>query len=369
MARINIDLSSAQPICFTIKKKIDTIPQPNDNVVPIRTPSLYVAAAATDDGSHILCEKEDHTNTTASNPSSFTSHTATKRSKSLYRQSTCAHQATLKLVQPVSLHTEHTSSHTEPIPVHLSKAESFQSISPAGHTVHPFTEPQIDAIVSHLRSTRQYRELMYFIVGINFGLRYSDLSRIRFGDLIDSNNNFRSQLVLSEQKTSKKRTIYCINDAVRESITLYLQCNDCSQDDYLFSSRSNNSKGKKQPLTRRGFENILKRIVTEADLDPNLYNTHSLRKTFGHMFVKANGYSEQSICTLQRIFGHSDRAVTLLYIGIVPKMMEQAYSMSLGGSKEYSAESSTNDANVKHDVNSMLDANAMPDANIMLAAL
>lgn len=60
-------------------------------------------------------------------------------------------------------------------------------------------------------SNKQYRNNMLFIVGINFGLRASDLRVLRFSNLINDNFTYRDNFPVFEQKTrntrKRKRTV------------------------------------------------------------------------------------------------------------------------------------------------------------------
>ena len=59
------------------------------------------------------------------------------------------------------------------------------------------------------------RNVMLFICGINMGIRVSDLRKLRYAHLIDSNaGGFKKYFFINEKKTSKANRIY-VNEAVR----------------------------------------------------------------------------------------------------------------------------------------------------------
>ena len=66
---------------------------------------------------------------------------------------------------------------------------------------------------------------MLFIVGINFGLRVSDLIRLRFATLINEYLTFKTKFPILEIKTRntrkvKKNRYITINDAVMDAVIL-----------------------------------------------------------------------------------------------------------------------------------------------------
>jgi integrase len=64
------------------------------------------------------------------------------------------------------------------------------------------------------------------------------------------------------------------------------------------------------PITRVQAYRILNRAARDCGLDE--IGTHTLRKTFGYHFYKAN----QNVVMLQQLFNHSSPSITLRYIGI-----------------------------------------------------
>lgn len=88
------------------------------------------------------------------------------------------------------------------------------------------------------------RNAMLMICMANWGMRYSDVVRVRFGYLFDGNGQFKESFSLpnGEQKT-KKTVVYYNNDATKTIISLYLnQPNNGNKSrlDYLFVSESGN---------------------------------------------------------------------------------------------------------------------------------
>ena len=208
------------------------------------------------------------------------------------------------------------------------------------HAADPIKDMRdIFRISEFLISKKRFRDNMLFIVGINFGLRVSDLLVLRFSDLINSDFTFKDSFAILEKKTMntrkhKKNRYISINTAVIESVTLYLENTPgVRMSDYLFRSESNRSTSNK-PLHRNSVDRILKGIASDLNLDFHM-STHTLRKTFGLHQMVMSGNDPRKLLLLQKIFGHSTSAMTLEYIGITSDEIEDAYRKLNLGSKEF----------------------------------
>lgn len=209
------------------------------------------------------------------------------------------------------------------------------------HTAEPIKNLEdIDRISEYLISNERYRDNMLFIVGINFGLRISDLLQLRFTQLINDDFSFKTTFPILEKKTRNTRKVQrnryiSINDAVMDAVTLYLQHTQCKLDDYLFRSESNRGSNQNKPMSRMSADRILKEIAEALCLE-NKMATHTLRKTFAyHQMVMSNN-DPRKLLLLQKMFGHSSVAQTLDYIGITGEEIEDAYmKLNLGSRKHY----------------------------------
>lgn len=209
------------------------------------------------------------------------------------------------------------------------------------HAAEPIKSmDDIVRISSFLIENKRYRDNMLFILGINFGLRISDLLRLRFTHLIADNLVFRDTFAILEKKTRNTRKVrknryITINSAVIDAVTLYLEHTpNVSLSDYLFRSESNRSTAN-VPMHRNSADRILKGIASDLGLG-NRMSTHSLRKTFAyHQMVMSNN-DPRKLLLLQKIFGHSSAAQTLDYIGITGEEIEEAYrQLNLGSTTEH----------------------------------
>lgn len=215
-------------------------------------------------------------------------------------------------------------------------SEEVESVVVTEHAAEPIKDMDtIFRISDFLISNRRWRDNMLFIVGINFGLRVSDLLMLRFCDLITPELLFKETFAVFEKKTrntrSKKKNRYItVNEAAIDAVTLYLQNTPgIKLSDYMFRSEATNSQGN-IPLTRQAVDKILKGIARDLDLNIR-FSTHSLRKTFGFWQMAMGGNDPRRLLLLQKMFGHSTAAQTLDYIGITEDEIKGAYlGLNLG---------------------------------------
>lgn len=156
--------------------------------------------------------------------------------------------------------------------------------------------------INKMKRALHGRNKLLFILGINLGLRISDLLQLKVSDFIEENNRFRKHAIVTEDKTNKKRKM-AISDAVKREIKA-AGISEYSED-YLFPSR----KGSK-PIGRVQAYRILNDAAERAGLTE--IGTHTLRKTFGYHAYKGG----VSIQTIQKLLNHSSEKDTVKYIGI-----------------------------------------------------
>lgn len=170
--------------------------------------------------------------------------------------------------------------------------------------------------INKMKRALHGRNKLLFVLGINLGLRISDLLTIKVSDMMTENGRFKTHMIVVEQKTKKSRKL-ALSTAVKKEIK------DAGivgySEDYLFPSR----KGSK-PIGRVQAYRILNDAADRAGLDE--IGTHTLRKTFGFHAYKAG----VSIQTIQKIFNHTNEKTTLHYIGITQDTIDDVYeSLSL----------------------------------------
>jgi integrase len=171
--------------------------------------------------------------------------------------------------------------------------------------VQPIRDPEkVEEIKLFLKEQNE-RNYMLFLIGINTGLRISDILKLKVSDVKGTHISIR------EKKTGKQKRIR-ITPSLKRELIRYIKGK--SDDEYLFKSR----KGRNKPIGRSMAYKILRKTAERFHLDE--IGTHTLRKTFGYHFYQQT----KDVAMLQVIFNHSSPAITLKYIGVNQDSMDRA---------------------------------------------
>ncbi|MEK4039711.1 tyrosine-type recombinase/integrase [Paenibacillus sp. FSL F4-0122] len=158
------------------------------------------------------------------------------------------------------------------------------------------TREEIEDMKQSLRRWGGERNLFMFNLGINTGLRVSDIVTLKVADVKD-----KTHVRIVEQKSGKVRNVNL--KAIQPEITEYIR--GMNADDWLFPSR----KGNGHITPTQAYRALVKagEMIDRTDI-----GTHTMRKTFGYHHYKRN----KDVAALQEIFNHSAPSITKRYIGI-----------------------------------------------------
>ena len=215
-------------------------------------------------------------------------------------------------------------------PIAAAKEEVAVDPRIAKHSAEPIATEDIGKVVEWFRQRSKWRDLMLFVMGVNSGLRVSDLLDLRFCDLIAEDKTWRKSFLVWDRKTrnTKQRKLVReigINDAMRWCVATYLaNTPGVSLSDYMFRSESHNGSNKNKPLSRQNVNVILKEVMRHIDPDIRVAS-HSMRKTFGNYHRENAENVDEMMYVLQKTFGHSSAKQTLDYIGITDAKIKDVY--------------------------------------------
>lgn len=179
-------------------------------------------------------------------------------------------------------------------PRYLSLEQSKELLNAASETETRYTE-------------RDYLILTLFL---NCGIRLSELVSIDISDITDD-----TLVVMG--KGGKERTIY-LNNACMVALSEYLEVRPTAKkgdDDALFLSRLGRRIGV------RAVQNIIKKYITAAGLDPARYSTHKLRHTAATLMYQ---HGQVDLRSLQTILGHTSIATTEIYTHLNADLLHKA---------------------------------------------
>ncbi|WP_241716899.1 site-specific integrase [Sulfoacidibacillus ferrooxidans] len=174
---------------------------------------------------------------------------------------------------------------------------------------------QVDAMKKILKSTN-LRDYCLFVLGINSGLRVSDLLSLRVGDVVDERGKVNDRINIREQKTGKTKD-FPLGETSKKALRDYLTSRFTKhvvRDEPLFRSKKG---GAMQRSQAHKVMNDAARAIGITDR----IGTHTLRKTFAyHAYM-----SGTDITRLQKLLNHSSPSITLAYIGITQQELDNVY--------------------------------------------
>ena len=163
------------------------------------------------------------------------------------------------------------------------------------------------------------RDLAIITLFLNCGIRLSELTNLKLTDIQDESLHIVG-------KGNKERTIY-LNDACVETLKAYLAVRPKDTEiKQVFISQKN------RPLSNRTVQDMVKKYVLKAGLNPEKISVHKLRHTAATLM---HNYGQVDIRTLQKVLGHENIATTQIYTHIGDEQVRDALYQNPLGKKKF----------------------------------
>lgn len=173
------------------------------------------------------------------------------------------------------------------------------------------------SLIRKLYKDGDYRMSLFIGCGSFFGLRVSDLRKLTWKALLESDT-----FVITEQKTSKRRVIKINSDFQNHIRKCFEALEIKDMEEPCFLSR------KKVVYSIQRLNVKLKEIRAKYKLKIENFSSHSLRKTFGRKVYESSGEkAEIALVRLSELFNHSSVAITKVYLGIRQDELLETYDM------------------------------------------
>ena len=178
----------------------------------------------------------------------------------------------------------------------------------------PLQTNDVRTICSLLAAAGRWRDLALFRMGIDTMLRASDLVRLKVGDVMAWDGTILPVIEVKQKKTGA--LVKCLlTDETREALVKHLHTvGDGSP--WVFP-------GYKDFLREACYRRLLKGWVSMAQLDPDLYSTHSIRRAKSSAVYRTT----HNIEAVRQLLGHSSLAHTQRYLGVAS---EEALGLAAG---------------------------------------
>jgi integrase len=171
-------------------------------------------------------------------------------------------------------------------------------------------ELELNKLLKYLLQTEKWNYYLLVRLGVSTALRYSDLSRIRWMDILN-----RDVLTIREKKTTKVREIPLQKELREIMISVY---NKLGRPDINKAVI---------PLHIRTVNKQIKLYAAKAGIRGKRISTHTWRKSFGREVWRRNNFSEASLIKLSQLFNHSSIGITRIYLSITKEEVDDLYNL------------------------------------------
>lgn len=170
----------------------------------------------------------------------------------------------------------------------------------------PLKLNEIYAIRIRLQLAKKVRDLALFNLAIDSKLRGCDIVKLKVSD-VKRGDRICPRAMIIQQKTGIP-VQFEITEQTRKSTEEWCANAQLTFNDYLFTSRNSNSPH----LTTRQYARIVKSWISQIDLDPYAYGTHSMRRTKATLIYRRT----KNLRAVQLLLGHTKLESTVRYLGI-----------------------------------------------------
>jgi len=171
-------------------------------------------------------------------------------------------------------------------------------------------------LIRKLQRDGRYRDCMLISTGCFTLLRISDILKLRYADLMDSDI-----LNIVEQKTGKRREIALNPDFKKLVKECYTALEINNPDKYIFTNRMGGV------ITVQRVNDILKKLKAKYKLNIQHFSSHSLRKTGARRIYDMSEDREYALIKLSSVLCHSNCAITRRYLGIKREEILDCYGL------------------------------------------
>lgn len=187
------------------------------------------------------------------------------------------------------------------------------------NTVKPLRDRKvIRRVKDALLADKKYKYYALFTLGINTGLRISDLLSLKWEDILNSRGKITDRIILFEKKTRKRAEIP-LNKTVQGALSLYWK-HTVSQT-YVFAAENDKVNNKEKPVSRQYVYKILREYIVDRAGFTEAVGTHTMRKTFGYQ-AYVDGWD---IYRIQECLNHSSPSITRRYIDLSQEDKDSVY--------------------------------------------
>ena len=170
----------------------------------------------------------------------------------------------------------------------------------------PLRPKHVWSIRTKLQVEGRTRDLAMFNLAIDSKLRGCDVVSLKVGDVAPS--GYAVDRATVRQKKTGQPVKFELTEQTRQAVDDYLRETRRKPGQFLFAGRCSSNRS----TSTRQYARLVSEWVASIGLDPNIFGTHSLRRTKATLIYRRTG----NLRAVQLLLGHTKIESTVRYLGI-----------------------------------------------------
>ena len=170
----------------------------------------------------------------------------------------------------------------------------------------PLQPRHVWAIRTRLQLSGRKRDLALFNLAIDSKLRGCDVVSLKVEDVAP--HGYAIDRATVRQSKTGRPVKFEITDQTRQAIDDHLRISGKKPGEFLFTGR----RLRDRCISTRQYARLLSEWIASIGLDPNLYGTHSIRRTKATLIYRRTG----NLRAVQLLLGHTKVESTVRYLGV-----------------------------------------------------
>ncbi len=170
----------------------------------------------------------------------------------------------------------------------------------------PLRPKHVWSIRTKLQVAERTRDLAMFNLAIDSKLRGCDIVALKVEDVAP--NGYSVDRATVRQKKTGQPVRFELTEQTRQAVEDYIKVAGKKPGEPLFVAR----RGLGRCMSTRQYARLVSEWIASIGLDPNLFGTHSLRRTKATLIYRCTG----NLRAVQLLLGHTKIESTVRYLGI-----------------------------------------------------
>jgi integrase len=170
----------------------------------------------------------------------------------------------------------------------------------------PLRPKHVWSIRTKLQVEGRTRDLAMFNLAIDSKLRGCDVVALKVDDVAP--NGYSVDRATVRQKKTGQPVRFELTEQTRQAVDDYIKVAGKKSGESLFVGR----RGQGRCMSTRQYARLVSAWIASIGLDPNLFGTHSLRRTKATLIYRRTG----NLRAVQLLLGHTKIESTVRYLGI-----------------------------------------------------